>query len=363
MNFTVNKNILLKYINLLLGVTASKSTVPILEKALFKIEKEKVTLLGTDFERSIKISFSAKVETEGEFVADPRRIKALTEYDSQIHDLTLSLSDNSLLIRSDDGSMEADLGTFDPEEFPSEPAFTQEYEFLVKAEELNRAIGAVEFAAASDLTRVEFNSVFFDSGTDYFNLVSTDSIVLAKTKIPCINSVFSFILPIKSVRMLKSFFTEGDISIHVSKNLVLFKGDDLIFTSRIIDGKFPDYERVIPKSISNKVVLNAKDLSQGAKLIQGWGQQNQGINLTVNAEKKTLVCESDKGHGHVSKKINIQSADSDVKIRFYVDKLLSVLKNMNGNIEVMFSDEAQQVLIKDTEADRSEYVLMPQRSE
>jgi DNA polymerase-3 subunit beta len=363
MKFVVNKNILLKYINFILGVTPSKSTVPVLEKAFFAAKKGQVTVFGTDFERSVSVSFSAKVDQEGEFVVDPRTLKAVIEYAPTVQDFVVSLNQGGVLIESDDGSISANLGIFDREDFPNEPQFEQEYDFSVEARELNSALGFVEFAAASDLTRVEFNSVYFDSTPEGFNLVSTDSIVLAKVTMPALSNVFSFILPIKSVRLLRSFFGEGTMSVKVSKNLVVFSGDDLKFTSRIIDGKFPDYERVIPKNVSNKIVTETKELTQAGKMIQGMNQQNQGMNITVDAQSTVMTCESDKGVGYVSKKINLKSADSDLKVRFYTDKLLGILKHISGEVELLFSDDAPQALIKDPNNGSIEYVLMPQRGE
>jgi DNA polymerase-3 subunit beta len=333
MQIVCSKAELLKGIQIVQSAVSSKSTLPVLSNILIETRTNQLKLAATDLEVGVRCLIKAEVVKEG----------ALTVPAKTFSDFVRTLPDNQeIKISTEDATrMEVKSGKtrcvllgLPKEDFPVLPEFPEDSAVTIETKTLLQMIRKTSFAASTDETRYILNGVYFmlDKGTA--RMVATDGRRLAFMACPVQDKKtnVAVIIPSKAIREVERLLTtEGmgadHIKISITENQVAFKMGETVVISRLIDGHFPNYDQVIPKTAEIRLQLAAKDLltmTQRAAL--GSGERGGAVRFSL--EKGRLrATGSAQGRVEVEDELPVDYSGANLEIAFNPQFVLDVLKN------------------------------------
>lgn len=274
MDFTVDQAGFARALRLAGRVTPTRPTLPILQSILLEGESGRLTLTATDVELGISTTLAARVETPGR-TAIPARL--LAEYASQLPDepLRLCLESGNRRVRVSCGRFTAHLAAADPEEFPSFPPVDESHSLDLDANRLREALERVVFAAARDGARPVLTAVLFDFGPDGLTLAAADGLRLARVRVPeAAGNPRQLLVPARAVAECARLLSGADavrlLPTPDARGIYLATKDTRLFT-RLIEGRFPDIERVIPQNWRTRVTVEAASLRQTVRVAALFG--------------------------------------------------------------------------------------------
>ncbi|MEI8068158.1 MAG: DNA polymerase III subunit beta [Candidatus Shapirobacteria bacterium] len=277
-----------------------KSQLPILNNILLSTDNGRLKLSATNLELSINYWIGAKIEEEGNITLPAKEITEFVSY-LPTGKIDLSLNENNLLTLSSIKS-ESSFTTIPAADFPDFPTINPDTAFELDLEILNQAISQIAFAAAIDDTRPILTAILCQFTSDNLTLVATDGFRLSFKKIKLINPIelntdqVTFLIPAKSlieVTKLAKNAKKIKIGLTSDGHQVAFVLDDVELVSRLIEGDYVPYERLIPDSYTTKIFLNKDEFSQAVKIASVFAKEsanvvkmsikNNNICLTANA--------------------------------------------------------------------------------
>jgi len=274
-----------KGLNIASRTISSKAQLPILSNVLFKTDQNRLQISATNLETGLVIWLGAKVEKEGE-ITIPAKI--LTEVIASLPTgkIDLELKENTLEISTD--GYQASFNGVPSAEFPKLPAFSQENLFSLPSEKLLEAINQVAFAAATDEGRPVLTGVLFKLEEKTLSLVATDGYRLSLKTILLTTPVkekVNLLLPAKSLmevaRIIADTKADKQSSVQMGftkeQNQVVFVFPEMVLFSRIIEGEFPDYEKIIPQEAKTKLFLDRENFSQVVKVVSIFARDSANI--------------------------------------------------------------------------------------
>ncbi|MBI4975432.1 DNA polymerase III subunit beta [Candidatus Peregrinibacteria bacterium] len=281
-------------LNIVNKAISPNNTLPVLNNVLIKAEGKKLYFFATNLEIAISCSINADVRGEGAITVPA---KLITNYVSLLTDekVELSLSEGmSLSINS--STSHTKIKCINADEFPLIPKIEKGDEFSIKSKDLYEGISETVFAASLNSSRPILSGVFVSSFDGGIKLVATDSYRLAEKSINLKGKTscdVSSIVPARTMMELSKIISKldnDDVKIHISKNQILFKVGDIDFISRLIEGKFPDYERIIPKENKTKFEVSTEDLALVLKRVSLFARENNNsIKLSVTNDGKLTI--------------------------------------------------------------------------
>jgi len=335
MNFIVSSSLLYKEIQILGGVINSTNTLPILDNFLFEINNNKLTLSSSDLESTMtseieiestsvdKIAISAKLLTD--------ILKTFSE-----QPLTFSKTDNNTLeISASNGKYS--LAYLNGDEFPKQIEILDAHETKIKGYDLGNAINSTIFASGTDDLRPVMNGVFFQFNSDSLRFVATDAHKLVKfeTSEYAASEVSEFIMPKKPLQILKGILqTESsELVIQHNESNAKFIFDKSSITCRLIDGKFPNYEAVIPKDNPNVLTIDRQLFLNSVRRVSIFSNKttNQiriklaGTLLNISAEDFDFSNKADEN-------LECQYSGDDIQIGFNSKFLIEMLNNLESDM-------------------------------
>ncbi|MBI5147581.1 MAG: DNA polymerase III subunit beta [Parcubacteria group bacterium] len=351
------------------GTAQESSGLPILKNILIKAENNELKLTATNLEMAISYKLTGKIIKDGGLTVPAVTLSALV---NNINNERISLekSDNTLLFKTD--NYNAVIQGINESEFPIIPKVENENEFIkidaaVFKNALNKVIDAAQF---SDI-RPEISGVLLDFQLNFLKLAATDSFRLAEKTIP--NSQFSTtnkagfkaIIPLKtSYKLLKLLKDDGTLFIYSDQNQIVFKSDGLEIISRLIDGSFPDYESIIPSSVSAEIIIDKKQFIEALKLSGAFSGKSQEVKLKSKSDKKVLeVFSADHSVGENSYLIPAKIKGDEFEVAFNRRFLLDGLKNHDSeNVVFGINGDFKPSTIKTPNDNSFFYILMPIKS-
>ena len=335
MNFIVSSSLLYKEIQILGGVINSTNTLPILDNFLFEINNNKLTLSSSDLESTMtseieiestsvdKIAISAKLLTD--------ILKTFSE-----QPLTFSKTDNNTIeISASNGKYS--LAYLNGDEFPKQIEILDAHETKIKGYDLGNAINSTIFASGTDDLRPVMNGVFFQFNSDSLRFVATDAHKLVKfeTSEYAASEVSEFIMPKKPLQILKGILqTESsELIIQHNESNAKFIFDKSSITCRLIDGKFPNYEAVIPKDNPNVLTIDRQLFLNSVRRVSIFSNKttNQiriklaGTLLNISAEDFDFSNKADEN-------LECQYSGDDIQIGFNSKFLIEMLNNLESDM-------------------------------
>ncbi len=263
-------------------------TLPVLSCILLEAKNNLLSVKATNLDVGVEIAFSVKIEEEGT-IAIPGGI--LSGFLSNLHtdkNIKLETVKGNLFVSS--AKTAITIKSVPHEDFPTIPRIADGTTFPIDAGDLLKGLTSVWYSSGTSSMKPELSSVYMYADEDALVFVATDSFRLAekriKTKKP---KDFSHILiPFKNVIEVTRIFedTKGEIQVHVNKNQISFSTEGVYFTSRVVDGVFPDYKQIIPKKFGTEVILLKEDLVNALKISNIFSDAFRQVHMNVNPPKK-----------------------------------------------------------------------------
>ncbi len=366
MHFEISREALIKPLHLVTGVLERRQTLPVLSNVLLVLEKGRLSLTGTDLEVELvgRVGVSAK-SSDGEITVPARKLMEICKSLPDGAALKFDVDDGKAVLRF--GRSRFSLSTLPASDFPSVEEAAGTLEFSIPQATLKTMLDNTSFAMAQQDVRYYLNGLLFEVGADYLRVVATDGHRLAmhteKMKIP-VSGKTRVIVPRKGILELTRLLTEGDetVSLVIGTNHIRAKTRDFTFTSKLVDGKFPDYDRVLPKGGDKVLTAVRNDLRSALNRTAILSNEKfRGIRLMLATDELKIVANNPEQE-EAEDIISVEYKGSNLEIGFNVSYLVDVLGVLTTDaVQMVLSDSNSSVLLQATENSPSLYVVMPMR--
>ena len=363
MHFIVSSSQLLRHLSALSGVLNSSNTLPILDNFLFELGPGEAVISASDLETTMTTKLEVKTQDTGS-IAVPAKM---------LVDILKAFPDIPLTFKVDTGTyaieLTSDAGKYkltgaNGDEFPKSPELDDAATMGIDANALLSAINRTLFAAGNDDLRPVMSGIYFEFYSDNVRFVATDAhrlVRYARTDVQA-SSNAQFIVPKKPLNLLKNAASHAQhVQMAYTDSNVRFEFDDVTLICRLIEGKYPNYEAVIPKENPNRMVINRQGFLQAIRRVSIFANKTThqvrlklaGSELVVSAEDLDFANEA-------SERLNCSYSGEDMEIGFNSRFLLDMLNNLSSTeISLEMSAPNRAGIIKPTEAeDAGEDVLM-----
>jgi DNA polymerase-3 subunit beta len=371
MELVVRKADLLRELQLFQGIVERKNTIPILANVLIETDGDQVKLLATDLEVGLRSHCQASVAKKGSLTLPAKKlyeiIKALPETDVRIEE-----DKSGVKVAAD--RFDSRMQTLPREDFPTLPDGTGSYSATLPREVLKNMVAKTQFAITGEDTRYFLNGALFIQRPDSMSLVSTDGHRLALITVARDTAKSRaksgdeerVILPRKTLLELARLLSEGegDIQYERGENHLFFEVGGRLLISRMIDGQFPAFERVIPKGNDKRVEFDRDRLTSAVKRVALLSNERSRAVKFQMDKGKVEIASSSPEFGEAKEVLIVEYTAAPVTICFnaqYVLDFLSVIETDSVGLE--FKDEMSQAVMKPIGAEGYDYtyVIMPMR--
>src|SRR3989344_1867914 len=336
-------------------------SLPILSTVLLKAEKGTLRLAATNLELGLNYWIGAKIDKEGE-VAVPAKL--LSSFLSNINDEKIKLfaDNNTLKILSD--SYKTKVLGFDTKDFPIIPKVKKEYVVSIDAKDLKRGLLSVVEAATLSEARPELTGVFVNIIGNKIEFVATDSFRLAEFIVGFNNKngvEKQFIIPRNTVTEVIRITDniEKEVNVAISDNQILFFNDDFELISRLIDGRYPEYKKIIPDKIVSTARLNKNDLEKSIRTASIFSSSIYEVRMKVG-DKKTEINTQNNDRGEFTTNIPSELKNRQFETLLNYNYLLEGLKNITtDNVIMYYTGDGGPLLLRPEAKTDYLYLIMP----
>ncbi len=338
-----------------------KAQLPILANTLLSAKKNKLTLLATNLETSVAIGVGAKVDKEGEVAVPARTITDLVTNLSP-GQLSLSVTKEQLEIAKEDFSSKvAGINASDFPKIPQDVGKTA----VALPKDFKEALSKLIFAASVDETRPVLTGILFIFDST-LSLVATDGFRLSKVDIKTKSSQkkAQIILPKNTLAELSRLVGEEAIKMQIkgSENQVVFGVDKIVLSSRVIEGSFPDWQKIIPKSSSLKVLVDREELARAVKLASVFARESANIVKLLVGKKGIEVTASSQRSGQQRTKVDAKVEGEGIEISYNYRFIEEFLNSVDGEeISMEFNDSKSPGVFTDPKNKNYLHLIMPVR--
>ena len=370
MRLTIERSALLKALNHVQSVVERRNTIPILSNVLVSAQGDSLKLTATDLDIEISESAPAEVERGGQTTAPANYLYDFVRKlpDGSAVKLDVSGDDPRLFISA--GKSRLHLPILPAGDFPSMPSDGFETRFEVEPTELSRLIDKTRFAISTEETRYYLNGIFFhavDQDGAKLRAVATDGhrLALADANAPKgAQGMPGVIVPRKTINELKRLLDDAAdmVEIAVSPQKIRFALGDAVLTSKLIDGSFPEYARVIPKNKAKKLKIDNKSFREAVDRVSTVSaERSRSVRLALEKDKVTLTVNNPDA-GVATEDLAADYRDDSMEIGFNARYLLDVADQIEGSEAVFeLADSGSPTLVRDEADENAIYVLMPLR--
>ena len=341
---------------------SARTSLPILGHLLIKTEENKLRLAATDLEIGMECVVEATVQEPGALTV-PARV--ITEVLAALPDTDVQLSvDESSTVSLKCGTSDFSILGLPAEEFPMLPEVREEVKFKIDHDALREGIAKTSFAISADESRAILTGVLLQVAGDGLKLVATDTHRLCVFDCPlveCEGSV-NAIVPGRALLELTRIVPEGEgtVAVAISPSQVLFRVGETMLISRLIEGQFPNFEKVIPTEFNKKLTIPTEQFMQSVRRVEIVARENSHRTI-VSTQDGTLVLTAESGNvGRAHEEVEVIKEGEDLKMAFNARYLLDMLGVVEAEaIEIELSGEVSPALIRPQGQDNYTYVLMP----
>ena len=371
MKLIIDRAALLKPLAHVQSVVEKRNTIPILSNVLPRAESDRLALTATDMDIDVVEEVGAEVSQPG-----ATTVAAHTLYDivrklpegAQI-ELTEEDGGNRLTVRA--GRSTFSLATLPTEEFPALSDGDLPYNFMLQAGELKALIDRTRFAISTEETRYYLNGIYLhaanNNGVPVLRAVATDGHRLARVEMPLPDGAAGMpgvIVPRKAVNELRKLLedAEGEIGVALSETKLRFQFSDVTLTTKLIDGTFPDYERVIPTGNDKTLQVSRKEFAEAVDRVATIStEKSRAVKLSLQDGMLVLSATSPE-NGTAIEELEVAYGAGPIEIGFNSRYLLDITTQIEGD-EAQFSlaDAASPTIVRDQADESALYVLMPMR--
>ncbi|MBF8778653.1 DNA polymerase III subunit beta [Pseudomonas fulva] len=366
MHFTIQREALLKPLQLVAGVVERRQTLPVLSNVLLVVQGQQLSLTGTDLE----VELIGRVQLEepaepGEITVPARKLMDICKSLPSDVLIDIKLDEQKLLVKA--GRSRFTLSTLPANDFPTVEEGPGSLTCNLEQSRLRRLIERTSFAMAQQDVRYYLNGMLLEVSTDTLRAVATDGhrLALCAMHAPVGQADrHQVIVPRKGILELARLLTdpEGMVSIVLGQHHIRATTGEFTFTSKLVDGKFPDYERVLPKG-GDKLVIGDRQLLREAfsRTAILSNEKYRGIRLQL-ASGQMKIQANNPEQEEAEEEISVDYNGASLEIGFNVSYLLDVLGVMTTEqVRLILSDSNSSALLQEAGNDDSSYVVMPMR--
>ena len=370
MKFFIEKKTIFKSLSHLQSIVDKRNSLPILSNILIEAKNNELILSSTDMDISIKENINCEVIEEG----------ATTINAQLIYDIIKKLHDNSKIeIISNDGKIltlrsgvsKFSLACLPKEEFPLIESKIKGHRLVTKADNIFNLIDKTKFAISNEETRYFLNGLYFsinnENNKSMLTFVGTDGHRLAKFSITNSSKsedVNGVIIPKKTINELYKLLSEfsDDVEIEISSNKIIFNLGKLIFISKLIDGTFPDYKRVIPKNNNQILYVNRSNLLSAVDRVSTIVNEKSPVIKFKLFKNLINLSTFNNDNSSATEDIEAKYEGKEIEIGFNAKYIMDMLDNLKENeIQISFMDNASPIVAQEKANLDLIYVLMPMR--
>jgi DNA polymerase III subunit beta len=370
MKVTVERSALLKCLGHVHRVVERRNTIPILANVLIRAENAKLAVKATDLDLEVIETIAADIAGPGATTVPAHMIYDIVRKLPEGAQVVLDASGErgSLTIRA--GRAQFSLQTLPESDFPDLAAGEMTHRFTVSAKDLKRLIDKTQFAISTEETRYYLNGIYLhglDGKDATLRAVATDGHRLAQVDLPAPSGAAGMpgvIVPRKTVGEVQRLIedAEAEITIELSQTKIRFKLGDVVLTSKLIDGTFPDYARVIPLGNDKELTVDKPDFEAAVDRVSTVSsERGRAVKLSLSAGKLILSV-TNPDSGSATEEIEVEYDAERLDIGFNSRYLLDIAAQIEGEVAVLrLADPGSPTLIQDRDAKDALYVLMPMR--
>ena len=365
MKLSIQREILLKPLQQVTGVVERRQTLPILGNILFNAGKGNLKLTATDLEVELQAQATVAVDEPGDITLPARKLLDICRTLPEEAEISISVKKDKALVQS--GKSRFTLSTMPASDFPVVEKIKSAKKFSVPQDDLHRLIERTSFSMAQQDVRYYLNGLMLEPADGVLRAVATDGHRLALCELPADvgdSTEQQVIVPRKGVQELHRLLEDNDdpVQVEIGSNHIRITTSELRFTSKLIDGRFPDYQRVIPKDLDKKLLINRDSLRQALTRTSILSNEKyRGIRLDISKNNIKIQAHNPEQEEAVEEIDATYDYDAIV-IGFNVTYLLEVLNVLDSEeVEVFLSDANSSAVISRPGNDDCRYVVMPMR--
>ncbi|TRO33601.1 DNA polymerase III subunit beta [Pseudomonas sp. ALS1131] len=366
MHFTIQREALLKPLQLVAGVVERRQTLPVLSNVLLVVEGQQLSLTGTDLEVELvgRVTLEDAAEP-GEITVPARKLMDICKSLPSDALIDIRVDDQKLLVKA--GRSRFTLSTLPANDFPTVEEGPGSLTFNLPQAKLRRLIERTSFAMAQQDVRYYLNGMLLEVQSGLLRAVATDGHRLAMCSMEAAiqqDGKHQVIVPRKGILELARLLTEQDaeVSIVLGQHHIRANTGEFTFTSKLVDGKFPDYERVLPRGGDKLVLADRQGLREAfSRTAILSNEKYRGIRLTL-ADGLLKIQANNPEQEEAEEEIVVDYNGGGLEIGFNVSYLLDVLGVMGTEqVRLILSDSNSSALLQEADNDDSAYVVMPMR--
>jgi DNA polymerase-3 subunit beta len=368
MNVTISAGEILKPLQSVIGAVENKQTIPIISHVLVEIKNKEIKITATDME--VELSSSCKIKSNENivFTAYAKNLVDIVKKIPIDTNIDLVIEENSIHIKS--GKNLFKLNTFNYKEFPLFKKNKNIDVIKIESDKLKEIIEKTSFSMGIQDIRSYLNGLYIEAENDDIVMVSTDGhrLSIGKTKQKNnLKNKKSMILPKKAVVELSKIISDDskkkeEVDIHIGENYFYLTNNTTTINSRLIDGNFPDYNKVMPVDYENNIVINRKDflnsLDQASVFVEG---NTKGAKFIFKNSTLDIFSKSEKGQSKVQTKT--EKFNEKIEVTFNISYIIAILEKLfTDEINIVLSkEENQPCLLSNVGYEDYKYVVMPMR--
>ena len=370
MKLTIERSALLKSLGHVQSVVERRNTIPILSNVKAEAKDGMLRLNATDMDLDITEAVECEIGVAGETTAPAHTLYDIVRKLPEGSQVELETGeDSSLTLRA--GRSRFTLSCLPTEDFPVMAGGELPQEFRLPAGELRGLIDRTRFAISTEETRYYLNGIYVHAaerdGVDVLRAVATDGHRLASVEMPLPDGAAGMpgvIVPRKTVAELRKLIDETgeDVTVSLSETKIRFSFDDAVLTSKLIDGTFPDYERVIPSDNDKILDVECKPFAEAVDRVSAISsEKSRAVKLAVGGNTLVLSANS-PDNGSASEEIEVAYGEEAIEIGFNSRYLLDITQQIEGDTaQFVMSDSASPTIVREVGDTSALYVLMPMR--
>ena len=366
MHFTIQREALLKPLQLVAGVVERRQTLPVLSNVLLVVEGQQLSLTGTDLEVELvgRVTLEDAAEP-GEITVPARKLMDICKSLPNDALVDIRVDEQKLVVKA--GRSRFTLSTLPANDFPTVEEGPGSLTFTLVQSKLRRLIERTSFAMAQQDVRYYLNGMLIEVQTGILRAVATDGHRLAMCSMEAAienTEKHQVIVPRKGILELARLLTEqdGEVSIVLGQHHVRATTGEFTFTSKLVDGKFPDYERVLPRGGDKLVIGDRQALREAFSRTSILSNEKyRGIRLQL-ATGQLKIQANNPEQEEAEEEVAVDYNGGSLEIGFNVSYLLDVLGVMTTDqVRLILSDSNSSALVQEAGNDDSSYVVMPMR--
>lgn len=364
MKLTAGREALLKPLQAVIGVVERRQTMPILANVLLVAKNGEVAVTATDLEVELVAVAEVSVDAPGEVTVPGRKLLDICRALPEDAEISISQSGEKLSVKS--GRSKFSLTTLPAAEFPTVDDINASQSIAVSEGQLARLLDKTYFSMAQQDVRYYLNGLLLETSGKSLRTVATDGHRLALCEVELDKGKMpdqQVIVPRKGVLELQRLMGgDGDLKIEIGSNHVRIQLDGIRFTSKLIDGRFPEYDRVIPQDTKNALSADRelfRSALQRTAILSN--EKYRGIRLMIRDDSMVLQAHNPEQE-EAEEELEVKYGGDDIEIGFNVNYLMDAIGAIEGDeVSLSVVDSNSSCLIREPGNDDCKYVVMPMR--